>query len=402
MWLSGPLLPLLVPELARAQDHPVEMPETLVEGLEPKGIRLGSVIALPRVNFDLRYDDNIYNRPDKVSDGVAVVRPALALQTDLPRHSLRLDARAEARRYFDTPQENSRQWSLAGSTRLDFAERITLTLDSGIARRIERRGTYGDQFFTDRPVAFIDKNVSARIAQTGGVIEWQASIGTQKVDYRDALQSGVRVDQSFRDVRRDSMAVQVEYRRSTKLGVFVRAVGTRLVYDLGRERNSRGFSVLGGVTYRITDLVSMEAGVGYVKQNIRDPQRPDVSAVDYRVKFSWTPTPRARLELDGARTVERSPLALGATILQSSLVASGSLAVGSRTLVGLEVGFLNNDYNGFDRRETRLQGEFTVSHKLTPNVAAFAGLSGRHQRGSGVTPREYDGFAARIGARIAI
>lgn len=402
LWLASPLIPLLIPATARAQDRPVEVPETVVEGTDPKGIRFGSFVALPRINFDLRYDDNIYNRTDKIDDGVAVVRPSVRVQSDFSRHALRLDAAAEGRRYFDMTQEDSNQWTVQGTGRLDFANRFVLAMDAGVARRIERRGSFGDQFLTDRPVVFHETGVGATLSRAGGIVSWRASVGTRKLEYNDATQGGLEIDQSYRDVRRDSAAFRFDYRRSAKLGVFIRLTGTRLAYDVSPGRDSKGYSVVGGVSYLVTDLLTVEGALGYVAQNMDDPTRSDIGALDYHVSVSWTPTPRTRFELKGERNVERSPLAVDAAVLQSTILATSTIAVGNRSSVGLEVGLLRNDYNGFDRRETRIHGEATINRTVTTNISAFVGLSARRQRGSGINPREYDGFAARVGLRLAI
>lgn len=402
LWLTGSFVPAFLSGTAKAQDYPVEVPESVVEQTDPEGIRLGAMKVLPRVNFDLRYDTNIYNQRSKIDDGVAVVRPSVRLQSDFSRHALHFDAAAEGRRYLDTSAENSNQWSLSGGGRLDFADRFVLDGDFGVARRIERRGTFGDQFFTDRPVSYNEYGGGLRLSRGGGIIEWQIGASSRKLDYNDARQNGLPVDQSFRDVRRDAVTFRVDYRRSDIFGLFVRATGNRLAYDIGTGRNSKGFSVVGGVSYRITDLVTAEAALGYVKQDTRDPARPDISAMDYHVSVSWTPTARTRFELKGERTVERSPLMLGSAVLQSTLVGNASIALGSRTLVGLEAGFLRNEYEGFDRRESRVFAEATVTRTISTRIAAFVGVSARRQRGSGINPREYDGAAVRLGARIAI
>ncbi|MGF7153240.1 outer membrane beta-barrel protein [Novosphingobium gossypii] len=402
LWLAAPLVQIALPDSAGAQDRPVEVPETIVEAGKVQGLPVGSFIAFPRVNFDLRGDSNIYDQRNERSDVVAVVRPSLRLESDFARHALRLDAAAEGRRYFDTPAENSNQWALEGSGRLDFADRFVLDGDVGVARRIERRGTFGDQFFTDRPVSYRELSAGARLSRRGGIIEWQAGIDTEDLNYRDARQGGVRADQTFRDVRRDAATLRVDYRRAGRLGLFARVMGIRLDYDIQRGRNSRGFSVLGGVNYRVTDLVRVEAGLGYVRQDTRDSRFADIGALDYHLNVDWTPDARLRLQLRADRRVERSPLAIGAAVLQSTVSAQGTLALGSRTLLGLEAGLLRNRYDGFDRRETRLFAEASLRHFVAPGIAAFAAVSGRRQRGSGTAPREYDGGTARIGVTFAI
>ncbi|WP_404477828.1 outer membrane beta-barrel protein [Novosphingobium sp. BL-52-GroH] len=399
--LAGPCLHALEPTQAQAQDHPVEVPESVVETLHPEGIRLGAFTALPRISFDLRHDSNVYNQPRGDSDTIAVVRPSLRLASDFGRHALRIDGAAESRRYFDNTGENSNQWAFQANGRLDLADRFTFAADVGAARRIERRGTFGDQFFTDRPVSYRELGAGAQLSRMGGIIEWQASISSRKLTYNDARSNGIVIDQSFRDVRRSSASLRIDYRRAARLSLFTRITGTRLDYDVGSNRDSRGFSILGGARYQVTDLVEVEGGVGYVEQDTRDPAMPDIKAVDYSLRASWTPDPRLKFELEGGRTVERSPLSLGSAILQSTIEGRASVGLGSKTLLALEAGLLRNKYEGADRRETRVYAEATVRRTVFSRLAAFIGVSARRQTGSGLGARSYDGVAVRMGIDFA-
>lgn len=401
--LAGPLAQLVVPDSASAQDRPIESPEDLVRQEQLKGIPFGSFKLLPKINFDLRADSNIYDQQDgKRSDEIAVVRPAFTIDSDFARHSVRLDAAAEGRRYFKTPEENSNQWMVAGSGRLDFANRYELSGKVGVAGRIERRGTFGDQFRTDSPVSYRDVTAEANLSRSGRTIEWQVGVDTHDLKYRDASEGGVRVDQGFRDVRTSAANLRVEYRGFSRLGLFAQTSGNKLDYARDKGRNSTGYSVLGGATYRVTDLVKVEAGIGYMQQNVRDRQFGRYKGVDYHASVDWTPRSRVRFELEAARNVQRSPLEEGGAVLQSTLTARSAVAVGSRTLVGVEGGFLRNSYEGVNRREQRVFAEATVRHFVTRGVVAFAAASARQQRGSGIGPREYRGATIRMGVTFAV
>jgi hypothetical protein len=389
--------------MAQAQDRSVEVPTSLVDGLNAKGVRLGSLfVAQPRIDMDLRFDSNIYNRAQAQDDLVAVIRPRLGVASDLARHAVRLDASAEARRYQDNKGENSNQWSVQAASVLDLASRFSLGGQAGLARRIERRGTFGDQFATDEPVAYEEVTAGASLGRTGAVLEWQVRVGTRKLRYLDATSGGIPLDQSGRDVRRDTASWRIDYGRYRRLGLFARVTATRLKYDKGTARGSKGLSIVAGATYQITGLLQVDAGVGFVRQNAKTPLAADIKALDYNVNLSWTPSPRLSFELQGGRSVERSPFALASSVLESTLVANGQLAVGSRTLLRLEAGVVRDQYQGASRRETTLYGEVGAQHRIIGNLAAFVGVSGRKQTGLGPTAREYDGVAVRLGINAVI
>jgi hypothetical protein len=397
----SPATPALIAP-ALAQDRFVEVPTSVVGDLSPQGVRLGSnFVARPRMGMDLRFDSNIYNRSSAQDDLVIVVRPQVRIASDFARHSVRLDGAAESRRYRDNKRENSDQWSAQASGTLDLADRFLLASQVGLARRIERRGTFGDQFLTDEPVAYDEVTGGVALSRMGGVLEWQARAGTRKLTYKDARLGAVPLDQSGRDVRRDLASLRIDYGRSRRLGLFTRITATQLKYDAGASRGSRGISLIVGASYQVTGLLELEAGAGFVHQNDKNAQIADIKALDYNVNVSWTPSPRLRFELQGARNVERSPFTFASSVLQSTLLANGQLAVGSRTLLRLEAGAVQDRYRGADRRETTFYGEVSAHRRITRNLAGLVGLSGRKQTGSGPTARRYDGTAVRVGIDVA-
>lgn len=400
--LAIPAIPWAVTGQASAQERPVDIPETVVESLRPQGIRLGSFIAYPRLNANMRYDTNIYNRAEPTGDVVAVVRPAVRLASDFARHSLQFDVAAEGRRYFENPAENNEQWAARVDGTLDLANRFTLSPSVGFAQRIERRGTAGDQFRTDEPVSFQEADFGLRLGRMGGILEWQATVGTRKLTYDDATIDGAPLDQSFRNVSRDQASFRVDYHRFARFSLFGRVTGTRLRYDEGAQRNSKGFSIIGGVSYQVTDLIQVEAGLGYVTQESNNPSSPDLNALDYSLRGSWTPTPRVRVEVAGGRSIERGPLPAVSTVLESTVDATVTVALGERTLLGVQAGYVRDDYRGIDRRDTRYFAEATARYLITPHISALVGVGGRKQTAFGFGSREYDGATVRAGISLAL
>lgn len=399
--LAGVAVLALSPFRLSAQENPVDVPEDIVQTIDPEGIDLGSFVVFPRLNADVRHDTNIYNRPSGPSDTVFQLRPGVRIVQDLDRHSLAFDLAAEGRRYVDTPAENSEQWSARADGRLDLANRFVLSGTAGIADRIERRGTLGDAFFTDRPVSYRDTNVGAAFGRMGGILEWQVDGAVRWVDYDDGSTGGVPIDQSFRDVRRDTVRFRADYRRFSRLGFFGRVSGTQLSYSQGSQRDSKGFSVLGGLTYRVTDLVNVEAAAGFVHQNPEDPAAVAINAIDFSLSADWTPSPRARLQFDAARSVERAPFATIATVLVTQAEARGTYALGDRTLVGVQAGLERDRYQGIDRRDTRYYAEATARYLVTPKLAAVAAVGARKQTTAGTGGRNYEGATVRAGIILA-
>ncbi|MFD2137632.1 hypothetical protein ACFSLT_24960 [Novosphingobium resinovorum] len=47
LWLTGSFVPAFLSGTARAQDYPVEVPESVVEQTDAEGIRIGTMKVLP-------------------------------------------------------------------------------------------------------------------------------------------------------------------------------------------------------------------------------------------------------------------------------------------------------------------------------------------------------------------
>lgn len=383
---------------AWAQERPVDDPEGLVENSEPLGLRAGTVIVYPRISADIRYDSNVYNQPDAIGDGVLVARPGVRVQTDLSRHAVRLDLTSEIRRYFDLKSENSEQWAARAEGRLDLAQAVTITPAVLIARRIERRGTFGDVTPINlEPASYLEKTGSVRIERSRGVLDLMAEAGRRKLDYHDVEENGLVLDQSFRDVRTDWVRARIGVRRSERLSLFVQGRVNWQRYETRPDANSKGFSVLGGVRYDITGQLRAEAGVGYLQQDFADPLEPRFKGLDYTISATWTPQQRVRVELRGSRDIERSPLPGVTAVIESRFEAAVTYAVNRKILAGLEGGFVRNQYRGTTRRDDRFYVDATARYQLTPRLAAVAGAGWRTQNGNGPGGRDYNGFNLRVG-----
>lgn len=395
--------PFALANPAVAQDRPVEMPETLVEAGEPLGLRSGGMLIYPRLAVDLRHDTNLFRREEAQAETYAVIRPGVRVQSDWSRHAIRFDLGSELRRHFEYKSEDSEQWAARGLVRLDWADRTTVTGTAMLARRIERRGTFGDQGQIEvGPIPYTEKQAAVQMARTGGKLELTGEIGVRKLDYRkDASAPDAPWSNNQRDVRQEWFRIRVGARNSERLALFAQARVNRTEYEIERTRDSKGFSLLAGARYDVTGRIVAEAAVGYVQQDFDDPLIRDFKGVDFSLAATWTPTARTRAELRAARSVERSPLPGVAAVIQTSVEGAASYALTRRVLAGIEAGVVRESYRGIGRRDTRAYAEATARYNFTRSLSAFAGAGYTRQDGRGPGARKYDGATFRIGVSFA-
>ena len=397
---------MMVHSAAQAQPRGVDTPESLLLRPETEGVRVNGVVVYPRIEFDLEHDTNIYNTDSfEVDDTVYVARPSVAVQPDLDRHQIRLEADALLRRYFDTTSENSDQWAVGALGRLDFAARTSAYGAVRYAQRIEARGTFGDQFLTDEPISFDVLEARGSIERTGGLLELRGGGNWSQVRYDPSTLNGEPVQNSFRDEDTLGGFVRADYRVTGRLRTFVELNASQTDYTddpLDAPRDSDGYGVLVGLRSEVSDLIDAEAAIGYAHRSFDDPAVADFNGFNFRVSGRWTPTPRWLFGLEGARSFERSPLIEVPAVLQTRLRAVAQRSLGRRLLTGVEVTYDNWDYRGIDRQESRIGGEVTMRYLVFDQLTALAGAGYRKQTGSGDIPREYEGASFRVGLSVSL
>jgi len=346
------------------------------------------------------YDTNIYDTPTlEQSDFVAVFRPSLELATRLPRHGLRFNADAEIRRYAQLTGENSEQFGVAASGLLELGERIDVRSQVGYARRIERRGTSGDQFLTDSPVEYDEKYANLDISRSGGVLQARLTGSVSKKDYRDTSFGGVPIDLTERDALVARGGLRVDYSTSERMRVFVEVSGSLVEYDINpfAQRDSSGFAVIGGIRYEVTRLIQVEAGLGYIHQSFADPAYASVGGVNYWVSAEWTPTPFWLITARANKNVEPSPVNASPAIVHSTIVLNVKRAIGDRLLLEANAETTGDTYWLTTRSDRIYRASLSGRYRLTPNIGLTAGVGYRKRTSDAAFAADYQGFEFSFG-----
>lgn len=396
---------LMAPRLALAEAPEVVTPIELFDPDSGEGVRISPGFVLyPSANVTLAYDSNIYNVDDrKTEDAIASFRPALALRSDFSRHAVSLEADADIRRYFDVSEENSEQYKINARSLLELGYGIDVNAFAGYARGIEQRGTAGDIFFTDEPVAFDDVRAGIDIARTGRRLELAIGGSVLKRDYSDALSGGIPLDLSPLDVTLRSAKIRADYGLNGKTKLFGELSGNEIDYQLPTSptRDSRGFAVLLGVKHEVTALIDLEAGIGYIEQDFRNPAIGSTGDINYRLAAAWTPAPQWKLTASASRYFDASRSEESPAIIATEFRLGAQRAIGDRLLVGAEAGYLEESFRASEREDKRFFLSASSTYRLTDRIGIILGASYRDQDGGGFG-RSYTGFAGSIGVRAAL
>lgn len=387
---------------AQAQTTEAITPFDLFEPERGDGVRLGpSLLLFPSIEGDLTYDSNVYNNgPVKLDDLIVSLRPRFTLRTDLPRHQFSLTGGTDIRRYAEIDGENSEQFDIQGKGILDLAQRTEVIADAGFRRGIEQRGTAGDQFLTDEPVAFDRTFGGLLLRRKGGFFELTAEGRIAETRYQDAKINGLPLDLSDRDTRVMRARIRGSAPSSHYSRIFIEASINQVDYLQSAilRRDSDGYALLAGMLLRLTDLVDLEVGVGYIRQNFDNPLVKDVSAVNFHLQVEWTPRPDWQITAAADRVVDPSFRLDVPAIVRSDFSLEARKAIGDRMLVSVELGVSDEKYQGSGRKDLRFNASANAHYRLTDNLGLIARVSWRQQDGNALG-RDYDGVSATVGVR---
>ncbi len=401
----GPLALLIGAFLSRpvhAQNNDIVTPVDLFEPERGDGIRVGpGLLLLPSIETDVIYDDNVYNSSQSQQDDVVVsIRPRFTLRTDLPRHQFSLTGGPEIRRYAKLKGENSEQFDIQGKAIFDLAQRSEIIADAGFRRGIEQRGTAGDQFLTDEPVAFNRKFAGLLVRRKGGFLELTAEGRIAETRYRDAKINGLPLTLSERDSRVMRARIRGSAPSSHYSRIFVEASLNRVDYieSASLQRDSDGYAVLAGMLLRLTNQLDLEVGAGYIRQKFDNPAIKGVSAVNFHLQVEWTPRPDWQITAAANRVIDPSFRLDVPAIVHSDFTLEARKAIGDRMLVTVELGISDEKYQGSGRKDLRLNSSAMAHYRLTDNLGLIARVGWRKQDGNALG-RDYNGVSATVGVR---
>jgi hypothetical protein len=321
--------------------------------IDPLGIRLGSFFLYPRLTVQQEYDDNIFaTENDTEDDFITTIGPDFSLSSDWNRHALNVVGGFNKGIFWDSKndRENFFDYFAGANGRVDITRDINVEAGGDFAHLHEGRtdpdGQQGrEPAVYDRIGAFL--NYNHQIGQFATTLLGKYT----RYDYEDQV-GGVNNDDRDRDVY--EAGVRIGYDVNPEYQPFVRLTGNRRIYDdtpddSGRDRDSYGGEVVGGVALDLGGLVFGDLFVGYLHQVY--PDDDDASGLTFGTAVDWNVTPLTTITATVTRSVKETTEA-GAS---SYIATLGGLSVDHELLRNLILNangaIGNNDYQGGSRED---------------------------------------------------
>ena len=398
--------PLLAVSVAGAQE--MNLPSGVTERVAPEsdalGMKLGGFTAYPKLGVSGGYNSNVYAQPDAdaKSDGVFVIDPSLALDSNWSRNKLSLGGFLSQSLQTEYSQEDNLEWGLGGSGQLDVLEASNIKSSLGYQRLTEPRGGINPDLAIPDPIQY-------------GLLQW-GLVGNHRLNQL-TLSAAVDFDMfdydsTNQDYRNRDLWVftgQGGYTFSPGYSGFVRGEFnnrnfenlsvTEISPGVGASQDSQGYNVAVGIASEITNLISGEAYIGYLDQDYESPAFTDVSGVSFGVDLAWEASKLTTVNLTASRDVADSVTPGAGGILYSRYGVGVNHELMPEVLLKGDFSYYTADYEGIARDDNGYRASVGADYRLSRMVHLDL-LYSFDDRDSSQAGQDYSRHQVTFGVRL--
>jgi hypothetical protein len=351
-------------------------PQPEQDPFEPLGVRAGSFLLRPAIEFTGGYDSNPARTTGGRGSALMIIAPELQTRSDWQRHALNADIRGTYTAYdrgftpdLDRPFLDSKivgRIDVTRDSRIDLENRFRIATDNpgspnlqaGLAK-LPINTTIGGTVGAAQRFNRLDLAVKGSVDRT--------------VYQNSTLTDGTTTSNADRNFNQYAAILRGSYEMTPGVKPFVEVGRDARRHDLavdrtGTQRDSDGTVARVGSTYELTRLLTGEASVGYLARTYEDPTLPDLRGVIYDASLVWTASALTKVTLTAKSTVEETTLAGVSGTLRRDIAVQVDHAF-RRWLTGtLKFGFGSDDYVGSSREDDRYTASAALIYKVTRDV----------------------------------
>ncbi|MDX5330089.1 MAG: outer membrane beta-barrel protein [Caulobacteraceae bacterium] len=391
-----------------ARDRNVAVRQRPREGYEALGVRMGAFTLYPKLSVTAEQNDNIFATDvNEQEDLVWKVQPEVALASGWSRHALNAYARATVNRFQEFDTENTEDYGLGVSGRLDILRTANIAAGVDWAQLTEPRTSSASPQASTAPIQF--EQLSANISGTREFNRLRVSgrYDFRQFDYEDGrTAANTVVEQDDRDREIHTLTARADYALSPATAIFAEVSRNWREYDLTPpavtlSRNSDGVQALVGANFELGALTRGELGVGYIAQDFDDPAFDKVDGFGARAQVEWFPTQLTTVTLTGSRTVEDSGIPGSSGYLSTNVAAQVDHELMRNLIVTGQLSSGQDEYEGIDREDDRLTAGISATYLINRRAGLTVGYSHFDQSSGGLNGGN-DFKVDKIGATLTL
>lgn len=370
---------------------------------DPLGLRAGAFLIYPELQAAGNYDSNVFARKDDVEDDFyATVAPRLTAQSQWSRHSLTLDAGAEAALYKDHTDNNYQDFDTGAEGRLDVTRSDIVTGNLRAGRGHEDRDDPDDAGEESDITQYFEGNVGLGYRHNFNRIYTAVRGELRRMDY----ENDGDINNDDRDYNRYLTGLRVGYNLSPRFDLFADAAYRWVRYDetpndAGDDRNNKGYVLRVGSGIDITSILFGEVYAGYTAVEYDDDDLENVSSPLAGGRLTWNVTPLTSV-IFGLEGQLKETTVTGDNGDQASgrVNSDASIAVWHELLRNVLLNgyaqYIRDDFEGIARTDDTYRVGGGVRYLLNRRFSIDGGYT-YSTRNSDESDREYDRHQVRLG-----
>lgn len=358
-----------------ARDRAVAVRDRPHPEYEALGLPVGMFTLYPKVQFDAEFNDNIYATATGAEDDIVFrIKPELSLESGWSRHMLNAYARGAINRYDEFDTENSEDFGVGASGRIDITRASNIAMGADYAELTEPRTSSNAPASTAEPIQYDMAQAFLAASRVSGRLKLSARGDYRTFDYQDGLTlAGAPVDQDNRDRDVGSLSGRADYAFSPATAFFVQVTGNERTYDVASSlaapnRDSSGYEVLAGVNFEAGAVARGEIAAGYIKQDFDEDAYSDIDGFGARAQLQWFPTELTTFTVAATRTIEDAGVSGSGGYLSSGLSLSVDHELLRNVILSGSATYSTDEYNGIDRDDDRFSASIGGTYLLNRNI----------------------------------
>ena len=323
--------------------------------------RLGSFGLTPTGYVGLVTTDNAkFSGVDKDGDQIAQLGGAVSLASTWSRHELKATASVDAERYFDNDSENTVDAALNVSGRYDFSQYTSLSGDLLVSSDHEPRSIRAldpqaqGRAAAGEPVEFGQTVSRVAFTTSGNRLRFVGALGYRTVDYSNLeLVDGSQYGQNYRNSDKSTADARLDYKFGSGTSIFVDYQANSIRFkDATVNRDSDGYTARLGAAFDLTDLLTGDVQLGYMRQEYKNTAFKSVSGASYLANLRYLPTRLTTLTFTARRSIEDSPSVSASGYFYSLGRISVRHELTRRLNLGASYEQSQYEFNGINRDDT--------------------------------------------------
>lgn len=351
-------------------------------GYDAVGIRAGGFMIYPDASVTGTYNDNIYaTNTGETDDFITTIVAGVSAQSNWSRHALNLNAGLSQYLYADNSDEDRLDWNIGGNGRVDVTRDTSVSAGLSYAQLHEERDAPNAVGNAAEPTEYAVFRAQAALDHRFNRVTTRLGATYADYDYDTVpLIGGGVLNQDFRDREEFEQLLRLGYNVSPDTNVYIEGTLNQRKYDqqppaVPLNRDSDGYSVVGGAEFRLSSLAQGGVFIGYQEQDYDDPTLPNISGLSYGASVDWFVTPLTTVRFETAATVEETTTPGASGYMDQSVGLRIDHELMRNVILGARVSYTNLDFEGIGRSDDIIRAGLGVDYLLNRNFSIGLGYS---------------------------